>query len=72
MREGFWKKHEKLMKNEPENERFWERKTCQNLVRVIDFEVFRFFEKIEKSMPKWLPKSMKIDPKSDLEPTWVD
>ena len=34
--------------------------------------VFRFFEKIEKSMPKWLPKSMKICPKSDLEPTWVD
>ena len=37
---------------------FGRRKTFQNVVRVIDFKVFRFFEKIEKSMPKWLPKSI--------------
>ena len=40
--------------------------------RERSFGVFRFFGKIEKSMPKWLPKSMKIGPESDLEPTRVD
>ena len=30
---------------------------------VIDFMVFAILEKVEKSMPKWLPKVMKNHPK---------
>ena len=47
-------------------------KTPISLGVFAKYEVFAFSEKVEKSMPKWLPKSMKIGPKSDLEPTQVD
>ena len=60
------------MKNEPKKERFWERKTCQNHVRVIKIKVFRFLKKVEKSMPKWLPKVIQNRPKSTMGPSRFD
>ena len=47
-------------------------KTVESVKNVIGSMLFSHYEKVEKSMPKWLPKSMKNCQKIDLEPTWGD
>ena len=58
IREGFWKKHGKTLKNGSENDRFWDAKTFQNYALCNEFMTPSYSEKIRKSMPKWLPKVM--------------
>ena len=45
-----------MMKNESENDWFFEGKTFQNYALCNEFKFFCILEKVEKSMPKWIPK----------------
>ena len=52
LREGFWKKREKSMRNTMENDRFWDAITFQNYALCDEFMTFRFSEMLKNRCQK--------------------